>query len=234
MVFLAIVSLHTPAPAGRRMKCRALRNMTTVPVRPIVCVCELNDVAGIVLRSDYDAASKAHWNAVVRGEIRYDPGQSTAYHGTLIPIPREKIFVFGVRSMEHKTVTHTCGLFLERATFLLPIEGTWNDMPDPQTEWVRFTSYVFSAVDGVPESVWVSISTSSLPEIYKQMFQMLRENGNRPIFPLDLTCNKSSRIESANRALSMIGVKWKLRPVETTRQTGKCWRDIGFRLEPHS
>ena len=83
--------------------------------RPIICVCEVNGRIGIVLRGDYDEASRRYWKQYYDGKY-YDAGHVAAPDGRRLKV--EPLFNFIAWSPEYYTIC--CGCYVERATFDVP------------------------------------------------------------------------------------------------------------------
>lgn len=84
--------------------------------KPVVCVCEEHGRVGVVLRRDYDAASKAEWQPYIDGGKDHDPGHVSAPFGRRIRV--EPVYVFSKYSKEYFTLMYYC--FVERAEFHVP------------------------------------------------------------------------------------------------------------------
>lgn len=114
------------------------------PPRPVVCICEVNGIIGLLLRKDYDEASKAHWKNVTDGDGWWDPCRSDGYNGDLLHIPDGLVFRFKKRSPEHLAFAEG-NLFLERATFYVP-ETCYQALPDPKKEFERAQLHFYGKV----------------------------------------------------------------------------------------
>lgn len=84
--------------------------------KPIICVCEEQGRVGVVLRKDYEAASKAEWQPYIDGTKDHDPGHISAPYGRRLQ--PEPVFVFKSGSPEYYTLMYYC--FVERAEFFVP------------------------------------------------------------------------------------------------------------------
>lgn len=84
--------------------------------KPIVCVCEEQGRVGVVLRKDYESASKTEWQFYIDGKKEHDPGHISAPYGRRLQ--PEPVFVFKTGSPEHYTLMYYC--FVERAEFFVP------------------------------------------------------------------------------------------------------------------
>ena len=103
--------------------------------KPIVCVCEEQGRIGVVLRKDYDAASKAEWQPYIDGKKRHDHGHVSAPFGRRLMV--DPIFVFSrLTTDEYFTLMYHC--FVERAEFHVPHIRN-EDMNDLNTAW----QYIF-------------------------------------------------------------------------------------------
>ncbi len=90
--------------------------------RPVICVCEVNGRIGIVLRRDYDEASRRYWKQYYDGK-HYDSGHVAAPDGRRLQV--EPLFNFKAWSPEYYTICYGC--YVERATFDVP--AVWKDEP---------------------------------------------------------------------------------------------------------
>jgi hypothetical protein len=85
---------------------------------PVVCVCKVNGRVGIVLRSDYQKASRAHWRQFQKGKAKYDSGFITASNGHIIEV--KPVFVFCEAHRElFEALARSC--YVERAVFEVPV-----------------------------------------------------------------------------------------------------------------
>jgi len=85
--------------------------------RPIVCMCEVNGRIGVVLRRDYNKASRRYWKPYYDAEKIYDAGYISAPDGFRIEV--SPIFVFKAYSQEYYTLAYSC--YVERAIFDVPL-----------------------------------------------------------------------------------------------------------------
>ena len=81
--------------------------------RPVVRVCVVNGKVGVVLRQDYDNASRQYWDPYYRGILRYDAGHISAASGRRVVV--DPVFVFTLRSPEYYTRVYGC--YVEEALF---------------------------------------------------------------------------------------------------------------------
>jgi hypothetical protein len=85
--------------------------------RPIVCVCEVNGRVGVVLRKNYNKASKLFWRPYLQGKTpHYNNEHNALFEGRLISV--KPIFVFKSGSREYRTLVSGC--YVEKATFEVP------------------------------------------------------------------------------------------------------------------
>ncbi|MES3006081.1 MAG: hypothetical protein V4664_03995, partial [Patescibacteria group bacterium] len=90
--------------------------------RPAICVCKQKGFIAVVLRRDYDKASRAHWKKFRKQPRKYNPRDHSANFGQLIRIP--KTFVFrttpgaGYEFDKYEAIVQRC--FVERAEFYVP------------------------------------------------------------------------------------------------------------------
>jgi hypothetical protein len=83
--------------------------------RPIICVCEVNGRMGVVLRRDYNEASRQYWKQYYDGK-HYDAGHVVAPEGRRLQV--EPLFNFKAWSPEYYTICFGC--YVERAIFDVP------------------------------------------------------------------------------------------------------------------
>jgi hypothetical protein len=88
--------------------------------RPIVCRHEVNCMVGLVLREDYDEASRLFWEPFHLGKSKLDPKSHQARYGRRIPIEHVFVFTsdFASNSPEYLELLSRC--FVEQATFKVP------------------------------------------------------------------------------------------------------------------
>lgn len=84
--------------------------------RPVICVCKVQGRVGVVLREDYDSASRKYWKPYYDGEEDYDAGHITAPCGQRLELA--PVFVFEPQSREYYTLCYSC--YVEQATFEVP------------------------------------------------------------------------------------------------------------------
>lgn len=102
--------------------------------KPVVRVCKEHGRVGVVLRKDYDAASKAEWQPYIDGTKQHDPGHVAAPDGTRLQ--PATMFIFKSGSPEYYTLVYHC--FVERAEFYVPIIRK-EDMDNIASAW----QYIF-------------------------------------------------------------------------------------------
>ena len=86
--------------------------------RPIICICEVNGRIGVVLRRDYDEASRRYWKQYYDGK-NYDSGHIAAPDGCRLEV--EPLFNFKAWSPEYYQICYGC--YVERAIFYVPAVG---------------------------------------------------------------------------------------------------------------
>ncbi len=83
--------------------------------KPVICICEVNGLIGVVLRQDYDLASRCFWNS-----IRKAGGKKGDDIDVVRPIliNVQPVFVFKAKSKEIQDLKRQC--YVERAMFMVP------------------------------------------------------------------------------------------------------------------
>lgn len=78
-------------------------------------MCEVNGRIGVVLRRDYDEASRNYWKPYYDATAKYDSGSSTAPYGHRLEV--SPVFVFTWSGGYYELAQ---GCYVERATFDVP------------------------------------------------------------------------------------------------------------------
>jgi len=115
----------------------------------VILVCLIDNRGGIVLRDDYEKASRKHWQAYTERGARFDHDTGMVSRGVLLKV--EPTFVFDLKEMRHeqefKLILHAC--FPEKGIFHVPMsperpEGQeWPTHFSPAVRRIRELGYDF-------------------------------------------------------------------------------------------
>jgi len=119
------------------------------PAPPVVCVCQINSLVGVVLRENYDRASKEFWSSYRRG-MRYPVGETPLGQRLWAP----HTYVFSKDSRALQAILKGC--FAEIATFEVSAR------PDQQNDGKAAYQHFFGRQPHPWEDIyWAAHSTTS-------------------------------------------------------------------------
>jgi hypothetical protein len=113
---LALIFLVSLWNLEKNTRQNTMRQRKRTYDKPVVCICQVNDRVGVVLRSDSNKASHDFWKPHITGKIRYDHGSAAAWRGRYMNV--KPVFVFRPDSNEYANLLNGC--YVERATFEVP------------------------------------------------------------------------------------------------------------------